>query len=152
MKQPDQLETLVLIDDDSVYLMLCKRTIERAGEFKKVLMFKYANEALVFMENNIDEKIDLILLDINMPRMNGFEFLAEATEKLADQFRAKVVMMLTTSVDLDDIKKSKQYPNVKGYIAKPLTDDRFECAVELVRSADSFSEDDIILIGTDKAA
>lgn len=152
MDLSDKLNTLVLIDDDNVYLMLCQRTIERSGKFKDILTFNYADEALVYIEKHIDEKIDLIFLDINMPRMNGFEFLAQATEKFNSQFRAKVVIMLTTSTNIDDIEKAKKFPNVKGYMTKPLTDERLKCAVELIQSADCFLEDDLILIDTDQAA
>lgn len=150
MDQSDMLETLVLIDDDNIYLMLCQRTIKRFGKFKKVLTFNYADEALVYIEKNRDEKIDLIFLDINMPRMSGFEFLAEATERLRDQFQTNIVIMLTTSIDPSDIEKSKKFPNVKGYMAKPLTDERLERAVELIRSPKSFT--DLIMIDTDRAA
>lgn len=150
MDQSDMLETLVLIDDDNIYLMLCQRTIKRFGKFKNVLTFNYADEALSYIENNKDEKIDLIFLDINMPRMNGFEFLTEATKRLKDQFRTNVVIMVTTSIDPNDIEKSKYFPNVKGYMAKPLTDERLKRAVELIKSANSC--DDLIMIDTDRAA
>jgi two-component SAPR family response regulator len=150
MDQPDNLETLMLIDDDSIYLMLCQRTIKRSGKFKKVLTFNYADEALAYMEENKDEKIDLIFLDINMPRMNGFEFLAEATERLKDEFRANIVIMLTTSIHPSDIEKSKRYSNVKGYMAKPLTDKWLERAIDLVQDASSF--DELVMIDTDRAA
>ena len=151
MNQSKKYETLVLIDDDSVYLMLCLRTIERSGKFKKVLSFKYADEALAYIENNPEEKIDLIFLDINMPRMSGFEFLNVATEKLKEQFRAKVVIMLTTSIDVEDIEKSKNFPNIKGYLAKPLTDDRLERSIDLIQNTKIFTENEIIMIDTDHA-
>lgn len=150
MNQPDKLETLVIIDDDDIFLMLCQRTLKRADVFKNIVTFNYASDALTFLENNKNEKIELIFLDINMPRMNGFEFLAAADESLGDQFRTNIVIMLTTSINPNDIAKSKQFCNVKGYMSKPLSDERVALAIELIKNPDKF--DDQIMIDTDQAA
>jgi CheY-like chemotaxis protein len=66
------------------------------------------------------ESPDMILLDINMPIMNGFEFLDEY-EKLNDKVKSSVVVcMLTTSLAKEDLEKSKDYDVLSDYIDKPL--------------------------------
>jgi len=152
MTRSNTAGSLLLIDDDNVYLMLCQRTIERSGKFDKILTFSYAEEALTYLHENQDENIDLIFLDINMPRMNGFEFLEKATITLKESFQAKVVIMLTTSIDPNDIEASKKFPNVKGYIAKPLTDERFERAIKLIQNTEEYPAGELAMIDTDQAA
>jgi len=152
MAQSNTAGSLLLIDDDNVYLMLCQRTIERSGKFDKIRTFSYAEEALTYLHENQDEDIDLIFLDINMPRMNGFEFLEKATATLKESFQAKVVIMLTTSIDPNDIEASKKFPNVKGYIAKPLTDERFERAIKLIQNTEEYPDGELAMIDTDQAA
>ena len=109
-----------LVDDE--YLAL---------EELKVLLGPYEDLELVGMSDRVDRAIeecnelkpDLIFLDINMPVMNGWEFLDEY-QKLSKEQKAKMVLvMLTTSINPDDYEKSKQYPDVAGFRNKPLSTD-----------------------------
>ena len=56
-----------------------------------------------------------------MPRMNGFEFLEQASIDIGPKFSISVVIMLTTSLDPEDEKRAKEYQEVKGYLNKPLS-------------------------------
>jgi len=145
MGQPEKYQTLLAIDDDHVFLMLCQRVIKRSGKFNKIIALNYADDALEYLENNIDEKIDLIFLDINIPRMNGFEFLAKANEKFGEKFLEKTVVMMTTSTNANDLEMSRKIPGVKGYITKPLTDIMFDQALELIQK-DGLARDDLVII------
>ena len=91
-----------------------------------------ADEALVFLRSPTRPKIDAILLDIRMPRMDGFEFLEAATAEFGDQFTDIVVIMLTTSVSEADKKRAQSYSVVKEYINKPLIVEHIERINELI--------------------
>lgn len=98
--------------------------IEDSGYCDRVEIAENGQQALQYL---LDKSAtghchpDVILLDINMPGMNGFEFLAEY-EKLDPIYQAKVVlMMLTTSLNPDDERRANQHGVVTGYKSKPLT-------------------------------
>jgi CheY-like chemotaxis protein len=77
---------------------------------------------------------DVIFLDINMPRMNGFEFLAAAQDLLGAAALPPVVMMLTTSLDPRDRVRASAFAAVKSYINKPLTEAHVGQALDLVNA------------------
>lgn len=113
----------MLIDDENVDQRLYKRVINRSGLIREVLVFSYADEALEHLKANPEIEVDVIFLDINMPRMNGFEFLDAAAKDLGEGFTKVVVAMLTTSLSPADQQRAKSFDVVKVYIQKPLTTD-----------------------------
>ncbi len=119
-----KLNCILLVDDDEPTNFLHKLVIDRHGCAEKVVAFQVAQEALAFLADNSSgayAQPDLILLDINMPGMNGWEFL-EAYEKLPEAQRGNiVVMMLTTSLNPDDKKHADSIGGVAGFLSKPLT-------------------------------
>ena len=124
---------VLVIDDNAVDLMLYRRIVRRSGHFAEVHAFHYATEALDWLEAREAPAVDAILLDVNMPRMNGFEFLAAAAERLGPRFDACVVIMLTTSLDPADVERAKSFGAVvRGYVNKPLTLEALERVVALV--------------------
>ena len=127
----------MLIDDEQYDQMIYKRVLDRSGLVGKVHSFQYAEEALEFLKNDERPRIDLVFLDINMPRMNGFEFLDAATKILGEGFADAVIIMLTTSLDPKDMQKAKEYEVVRDFINKPLTVRHVENAVELLSNSSS---------------
>lgn len=121
MKSPTPIETAMLIDDESLDQKLYQRIIQRSGLVKVVLPFTYADTALEYLKSMPAKPIDVIFLDINIPRMNGFEFLTAATATLGKDFVHVVVVMLTTSLDDRDRARAQVFPSVKRFINKPLT-------------------------------
>lgn len=115
------IETIMLIDDEEIDQMLYGRIIERSEHAKRVHSFLSAEAALAHLVELRDPKPDLVLLDINMPRMDGFEFLT-AAEKVLDNGAAPVIVMLTTSLNPMDETRSSASPLVCDYKKKPLTD------------------------------
>lgn len=112
---------VMIIDDNAVDQELYGRLIKRSGLVATVLSFLSAEDALAHLVARADPAPDAILLDINMPRMDGFDFLEAAVASLGDQFAAVVIMMLTTSLDPRDVERAKRYSVVKDYCDKPLT-------------------------------
>ncbi|MCC1492944.1 response regulator [Cognatishimia sp. F0-27] len=108
------------IDDDDVEQMLIKRILVRSGMVGDVIQFRAAEAALEFLQDPSHPHIDVILLDINMPRMNGFEFLESAARNCNLDSVGCIVVMLTTSLDPGDRARANAFGIVKDYIAKPL--------------------------------
>ena len=132
MHQP-LIQTAMLIDDESFDQKMYQRIIKRSGLVAEVLPFIYADEALAYLKSPASKPIDVIFLDINMPRMNGFEFLAAATADLGADFARMVVVMLTTSLEKSDRVRASAYPVVRRFINKPLTVDHLNDVADLLR-------------------
>lgn len=118
---------IILVDDDPIANMISTKIIERTFS-GSVIAFPGAQQALdQIKEWWPEEGPELpvaIFLDINMPHMDGWEFLREF-EKLPDHITEKcMVAMLTSSIDVDDIEKSKRFRMVREFISKPLTQDK----------------------------
>ena len=135
MLDGDQIGTAALIDDDEVHIMMYERAIKKSGLIKNILKFEMAEDALDHLRQPDRDKVDVIFLDINMPRMNGFEFLDEANRTLGPNFAGAVIIMLTTSLNPDDHAKAERYDVVKDFLNKPLSVDDVAKVVELVRAA-----------------
>ena len=123
---PKPPETVLLIDDSAFDNKLHKRVIERTGLVENVLSFTMAEDALAYMRQDGNIPVDLILLDINMPRMDGFELMDAAIEEFGEAFMPSVVVMLTTSMDPGDQSRASTYAVVQDYFLKPLTTEKFE--------------------------
>lgn len=122
---------IMLIDDSDIDNMVNKHILSRNNVAENILVFTSANEALVYIEKNktiSDPNIfpSVILLDINMPIMNGFGFLFEFEKSNKELIDSIKVVMLTSSVDPNDIRKSKDFKSVKSFISKPLSLEHLE--------------------------
>jgi CheY-like chemotaxis protein len=119
-----KLNCILLIDDDRATNFINERVIKKLDCTKRIVTVYNGAEALEFLsieENGNLLQPDLIFLDINMPVMDGWEFL-EHYRKLHEDKKAKVVLlMLTTSLNPDDVKKANRIEEVKGFKNKPLT-------------------------------
>ena len=129
-------ETIVLIDDSSLDNKLHKRVIDRTGLARNVLCFPMAEDALDFFRQPGAIPADLILLDINMPRMSGFEMLDAALDEFGNSFDPSVVVMLTTSLNPDDKARAETYEVIKDYLQKPLTEEKFKSVLHVVAQSD----------------
>ena len=123
-----RINNVYLIDDDPIVNVISKRTIEKAGFAKKICIHQDASsgfkELRKLSANNLEEFPEVIFLDINMPDMNGWEFLDEFNN-FSDEVKEKCkIFMLTSSIDPSDIKKSRSYTTVKDFITKPLTKEK----------------------------
>lgn len=114
------LKQVLVIDDSDPDLLYAKIVLESAAIAEHVLPFETAVEALDFLCRPQGHDADLILLDINMPEMNGFEFLDRYERLHADHQAHAVVVMLTSSPDPRDRARAMAYASVKGYVVKPL--------------------------------
>ena len=128
-----KLNCVLLIDDDEATNFLHKLVIQRSGYAEEIVAYQNAEEALSYLGTEKSGRYpqpDLIFLDINMPRMNGWEFM-DAYAGLSEEQRGKVVvMMLTTSLNPDDKEKANGIENITGFLTKPLTKQMLEGVLE----------------------
>ncbi|MCI4650166.1 response regulator [Phaeodactylibacter sp.] len=119
-----KLNKILLVDDNEADNYLHKLIISEAEVAESVVDQPDGKAALEYLEKGADQlPPDLIFLDINMPRMNGWEFL-EAYAQLPDELQsAVVIVMLTTSVFSKDRERAERLPNFSGFLNKPLTEE-----------------------------
>lgn len=127
-----RIKKALLIDDTDIDQKLYRRILERSKIVDDVTSFTYAEDALEYLRTNPSEEIDVIFLDINMPKMNGFEFLEASVAELGEKFAHVVIVMLTTSLNPGDRERAEQFSIVRDFINKPLTLDHIKHVAELV--------------------
>ena len=111
---------VMMVDDNDNDLLFTRLTLQRCGVPCEVMAFTHAQAALDHLRDTPGHGVELILLDINMPVMNGFDFL-DAFERLpADSRQGTVVAMLSSSSDPGDRRRAEGFASVKGYFTKPL--------------------------------
>lgn len=120
-----KLNNVVLIDDDDISNFLTAIVLKRAQVTHNINIFQDGYEALDWLQQKSNENQsapDLILLDLNMPAMDGFEFL-NAYREIVGLYKNAVVVVLTTSDSVEDMERMQAYPEVEVYLNKPLTQD-----------------------------
>jgi len=123
------LDKILCIDDDPITLMLCKMVISKALFSNEIITATNGEEALkyfnTFKYSNPDGQANnqpqLIFLDLNMPVMGGWEFLdCFITDDYSD-FNSINVIVLSSTIDPEDLEKAKKYPMVIDFLSKPIT-------------------------------
>lgn len=128
-----QLGKVLLVDDDTTNNFLSARTLRQANAAAQLFEVGNGYEALELVKK---EALDLVLLDVNMPVMDGLLFL-EALQQLQRTagFIVPTVVLLTTSESYLGSDKALQYPIVKGFLTKPLTQDHVSFLLSLATDA-----------------
>lgn len=129
----EQDKYIVLIDDEPLNNLIHTKIIRHIFH-STILAFTDARQALdrirLIANSREAEFIQLIFLDINMPEMDGWEFLEEF-EKLPKNFlKNSAVVMLTSSVDTRDLKKARSFESVKEFISKPLIPEKLRLLIK----------------------
>lgn len=123
---------LLLVEDDIVDVKTIRRALKEIHVVNPVAHLENGEEALAYLRDPANEKPCIILLDLNMPVMNGIEFLREI--KQDDELKRFPVIVLTTSEEQQD-KLNSFNLGVAGYMAKPVDYQQF---VEVMRSIDLY--------------
>lgn len=127
-KPTARYETAMLIDDNEIDNLINLKMLEGTNFAERIYVYTSGKSALEYLQNlqrdkNLDDMLipDVIFLDINMPLMDGFQFL-DAFEQLNKAIAQKSkVVMLTTSINPSDKDQSDKYEQVVTFINKPLT-------------------------------
>nr|WP_294938260.1 response regulator [uncultured Flavobacterium sp.] len=120
---------MLVIDDSATDRYIAKRMAEKTNFAEEIVLKESAIEALEYLLSLEDAPgllPQFIFLDINMPEMNGYEFLDEYS-KLPDTIRRNcIIMMITTSIHPDDLKRAESNPLVIRFLNKPLDKEKLE--------------------------
>ena len=123
---------MLLIDDDEATNYINDIIIRDSGLVKKIEKANTGRKALDFLQSETDNKHpqpDMILLDINMPAMDGWEFMEEYRSLEEDQKATIIVVMLTTSLNPEDEERARAIKEINDFRSKPLT---IELFVEII--------------------
>jgi len=123
-EEPVPLVEILLVDDSDADNFLHQRVIKKLGCTNHVETCENGREALDYLEStkgSEPSRPSLIFLDLNMPAVDGWEFLARYEE--ADGRQPPIIVMLTTSHNPDDRTRAEAHPSVSDFLIKPLTKD-----------------------------
>lgn len=121
---------VMLVDDDAITRMVCERIIKMTEFSERSLSAENGKNAIDYFKQKVEKKedndVEIIFLDINMPVMNGWDFLDEF-EKLKNSFTMiPKIYILSSTVDPDDYKRATSYSTVVNLISKPLSKEVFD--------------------------
>lgn len=118
---------ILLVDDDEIYLFLMKQTIQQLSNDLDVSSFTDGEQAVEFITKCIESNAELpeiIFLDINMPFLDGWGFLAEF-KKLKSKIEHQIcIYMVSSSMRDSDMKKAENFKELTGYVIKPVNKDQ----------------------------
>jgi CheY-like chemotaxis protein len=139
MNDSSQALSILLVDDDEINNFISIKLIKKAlltTEIMACLNGKFAIDQLVEIQRKDPNKLpDFILLDINMPIMNGWEFLDEYKRLNIDPLGKTKIFIISSSVFSNDINKARSYPLVKSFISKPLSVEKIKELFETEKEA-----------------
>lgn len=128
------LPTIWIIDDDKLYQFTIQKAIEKTQKVGQIISFPNGYEAINFLKNHLSQPNKLpevILLDINMPVMDGWQFLNEYLALENQIAKKSIIYIVTSSIDNSDKLKVKSLEGVKDFVVKPISKDRL---VEILES------------------
>jgi CheY-like chemotaxis protein len=114
-----------VIDDDIIYQTIINKLIQKSGVFSTHSSFMNGKEAIITLNNTLEKDDnclpDIILLDINMPVMDGWEFMEEIKRIKSKINKHILIYIVSSSIAIEDRDKSKTFTDIMGYIPKPIS-------------------------------
>jgi len=126
------LNAVMCVDDDSVTIMLCKIVIKKSLFANNIIAAENGQKALDYFDKQLQlpaaerQLPQLILLDLNMPVIDGWGFLDAFLEKFTHQLSSIPIAILSSSINPADAIKAKNYPAVFSFLPKPLSTEQLQ--------------------------
>ena len=119
-----KINTFCIVDDDDIYQFTTSLFLKKTDLVNKVIVFSNGLKAINFLKEEMEnsENIpDILFLDVNMPVMDGWEFLEEYILIKPMMPKTIVIYMVTSSVDEKDVLRAKNISALSGYLVKPIS-------------------------------
>lgn len=123
---------LSIIDDDDVYCFTTELLLRRVLRVFRISVFNNGSDAIQYLHKNHrtpNEIPDIVLLDINMPVMDGWQFLNELSSFGEQLLKSPCIYMVTSSIWPQDRKRAEVYPAIRGFASKPIFEKDFETII-----------------------
>lgn len=117
------LKSVMIVDDVAADRFFVRRSIRKIYSEVEVFEFSYAEDALAFLRSPDRPELQVIFTDINMPRMNGFEFADEYRHLYPELKGQARVFVMSSSINPDDRERALAQSGINGFIEKPVTKD-----------------------------
>ncbi len=126
-----KIDIACIIDDDPIFVFGTKRMMELVGFCNSFMIFHNGHEAIEFLRPRVikgENLPEIILLDLNMPIMDGWQFLDELMT--IPSVKKITIFIITSSIDPNDMEKVKKYGAVSNYFIKPINADQLKIIME----------------------
>jgi len=127
-----RLQKVLLIDDDCLSNYMHQYLLEDTGMFENVEIAETAMDALDKLERDDSQDVsqpEIIFVDLNMPGLNGWDFIKEYSDYMKNRSAKSLLVILTSSEETDDKLKATYSHDVCAYLTKPLTHDKVMAVV-----------------------
>lgn len=119
-----KINTFCIIDDDDIYQFTTSVLLKKTDLVNKIILFSNGLKAINFLKEELGNKEnipDILFLDVNMPVMDGWEFLEEYLLIKPMMPKTVIIYMVSSSVDEKDVLKAKSISTLSGYLVKPIS-------------------------------
>jgi CheY-like chemotaxis protein len=132
MRKKPRSPIIALVDDDKIFQLISAKMIRALELSNDILQFENGEDALAFLKNNSQKPKNLpdyIFLDINMPFVDGWMFLADYAVLKASFKKEIKIFMISSSIDPRDIRRAQNNSDVRDYILKPVSPERLAAVI-----------------------
>ena len=119
---------IALVDDDKIFQLIASRSIKATQFAGKILQFNNGSEAIQYLEEHAEDENalpDLLFLDINMPLVDGWMFMEDYISLKSRINKIIQIYMISSSIDPKDVERAKAIREIKEYVTKPVSQQKF---------------------------
>jgi CheY-like chemotaxis protein len=119
----NKIKNVCIVDDDELFQFVMRQHLERLEMVENIHKFNDGEQALNYIKSNIQQPEhlpELILLDVNMPYMDGWQFMREYIQLELPAGVSIKIYILSSSTHENDLQKAKEFPILAGYLVKPI--------------------------------